>query len=620
MKKVVLACLIGTVGTACGVQAQARPVLTLQERDAVATLYATGETVSLPAETRWRYFCGSDTAGLTNADLAFAVQNHVSVEAAASEGQAPSAVVNTSDGRGGLNVVFNVSGNPPAGALAALAEVEQVIESQFFDSSSVVVSVSFQGLNPGVLGATGSGFVNNTWANARAGLQNGADADDDLLAFLPAGSTIPVRYNASNDNVTNENRVFFTDANFKATIGSLGGTDANITISTNFNFDFDPSNGISGGAFSFNDVMIHEVGHAMGFVSGVDFRNNDIEALDIFRFQRTDGNFDYDPDTFSEFQTTPRTVDFNNLNDNANSDIIEAEYRMSDGSPSQASHFREQGGCGSFPNQIGIMDPSFGPGCTFLGRDYYTEADLNMFDLIGYDRVEGEPPLITTQPVAIAACEGTSPSMFVTATGDGPLLFQWFNALTLQPLPGETTDTLTFTNIQPSDAGLYFCRVDGPFGTAESIFTGVTVTDLAEITSQPSGLAVTEGDSASFSVSASGPGLSFQWRLNGTPLPGETSSSLSIPSVELSDAGTYTVAVTNACNTVVSSGATLTVEPLAEPCLADVNGDGLVTPADFTAWIVAFNSNGPGCDQNGDGLCGPADFSPFILNYNAGCP
>ena len=54
-------------------------------------------------------------------------------------------------------------------------------------------------------------------------------------------------------------------------------------------------------------------------------------------------------------------------------------------------------------------------------------------------------------------------------------------------------------------------------------------------------------------------------------------------------------------------------------CLADVNGDGMVTPTDFTAWVGAFNSNAPECDQNGDGMCTPTDFTAWVGNYNAGC-
>jgi len=55
-------------------------------------------------------------------------------------------------------------------------------------------------------------------------------------------------------------------------------------------------------------------------------------------------------------------------------------------------------------------------------------------------------------------------------------------------------------------------------------------------------------------------------------------------------------------------------------CLPDVNNDGAVNSADFTAWIAAFNSGAFECDQNGDGACTPADFSAWIANFNAGCP
>jgi len=54
-------------------------------------------------------------------------------------------------------------------------------------------------------------------------------------------------------------------------------------------------------------------------------------------------------------------------------------------------------------------------------------------------------------------------------------------------------------------------------------------------------------------------------------------------------------------------------------CLADVNGDGQLSPGDFTAWIAAFNEASIECDQNDDGSCTPADFTAWIANYNAGC-
>jgi len=54
-------------------------------------------------------------------------------------------------------------------------------------------------------------------------------------------------------------------------------------------------------------------------------------------------------------------------------------------------------------------------------------------------------------------------------------------------------------------------------------------------------------------------------------------------------------------------------------CPADTNGDGGLSPADFSAWIAAYNSSEPECDQNADGTCSPADFSAWVANYNAGC-
>ena len=61
------------------------------------------------------------------------------------------------------------------------------------------------------------------------------------------------------------------------------------------------------------------------------------------------------------------------------------------------------------------------------------------------------------------------------------------------------------------------------------------------------------------------------------------------------------------------------VDDPCDPCvLADVNGDGIVTPADFTAWVLAFNASHPAADQNCDGIVTPADFTSWILNFNLG--
>jgi hypothetical protein len=56
------------------------------------------------------------------------------------------------------------------------------------------------------------------------------------------------------------------------------------------------------------------------------------------------------------------------------------------------------------------------------------------------------------------------------------------------------------------------------------------------------------------------------------------------------------------------------------PCLADVNADGAVSPADFSAWVAAFNAGSIAADQNGDGAVTATDFSAWVSNFNAECP
>ncbi|MEO0632420.1 MAG: hypothetical protein AAFY46_17080, partial [Planctomycetota bacterium] len=55
------------------------------------------------------------------------------------------------------------------------------------------------------------------------------------------------------------------------------------------------------------------------------------------------------------------------------------------------------------------------------------------------------------------------------------------------------------------------------------------------------------------------------------------------------------------------------------PC-ADTNQNAVLDPGDFNAWVIAFNTQGFGCDQNGDDLCDPSDFNAWVVNFNSGAP
>ncbi len=91
-------------------------------------------------------------------------------------------------------------------------------------------------------------------------------------------------------------------------------------------------------------------------------------------------------------------------------------------------------------------------------------------------------------------------------------------------------------------------------------------------TSQPATQTVTIGETATFSVTASGtPPLSYQWRLNGTNIVGAVADTLVLTNVQPSAAGTYSVVVSNYLGSAISSNATLVVNALVG-CIAPPSG------------------------------------------------
>ncbi|WP_173218558.1 S-layer homology domain-containing protein [Paenibacillus alba] len=115
-------------------------------------------------------------------------------------------------------------------------------------------------------------------------------------------------------------------------------------------------------------------------------------------------------------------------------------------------------------------------------------------------------------------------------------------------------------------------------------------TVVPSITTQPSNQTVMAGQTATFTVAASGDTpLSYQWKKDGAALTdggnisGSRSATLSIAGAQTGDAGSYTVLVTNTAGNVTSSAVTLTVDtavpstPSAPTGITAMAGDGQVT-------------------------------------------
>jgi hypothetical protein len=122
------------------------------------------------------------------------------------------------------------------------------------------------------------------------------------------------------------------------------------------------------------------------------------------------------------------------------------------------------------------------------------------------------------------------------------------------------------------------------------------------IVAQPTGQIASTGSSVSFGVIAAGTApLSYQWQKNGQALSGATLSALTINNLQLSDAGAYSVIVTNIAGAVMSSGAVLTVSS-PPPCTAP--------PAGLVAWWSAEGNANDEVGSNNGNVLGNLAYGP----------
>lgn len=230
------------------------------------------------------------------------------------------------------------------------------------------------------------------------------------------------------------------------------------------------------------------------------------------------------------------------------------------------------------------------------------------------------PPTITTQPAAQSVGVGSSVTFTVAASGTSPFTYQWHKDGA--DLTGATAATLTLNNVQLTDAGSYSVTVTNSLGSADSSPAALTVTAAVAptITTQPQPQTVTAGNGVSFSVTASGTApLTYQWSKDGNPISNATASTYTIANAQSSDAGTYTVLVSNSAGSVGSTGAVLTVNqpPPVAPTITTQPASQTVAPgASATFSVVATGSTPLSYQWSKDGspISGATDSSYTIAS------
>lgn len=300
-----------------------------------------------------------------------------------------------------LSIVFTDVGDTPmsAEALAGFQAGADLWESVLLDPVTVRIDIAMRDFGAGnesIIGQAGSNFAPTAaYSQFRSAFAADAQSAADLatLATLPLGSSYQRLINQTNDTpevdgdyfgtwVHTESQIYLNRANAKA-LGLLPahatGSDALIEFNTAFAFDYDRSDGISPLQMDFIGVAAHEIGHALGFISIVDYIDTvpgfatDFKhmPLDFLRYSaesQAQGLTDVGGGTVAKYLLVDGTA-------------IAMSTGVNLGDGQQASHFKDNLG-------LGMMDPtaSFGELRTLSAND------LLAFDAIGWNLIAVPEP------------------------------------------------------------------------------------------------------------------------------------------------------------------------------------------------------------------------------------
>jgi hypothetical protein len=218
-------------------------------------------------------------------------------------------------------------------------------------------------------------------------------------------------------------------------------------------------------------------------------------------------------------------------------------------------------------------------------------------------------PAYSSHPLSTQVCAGSNSGFSVTATGTA-LTYQWqvsangggtwSNLSNTAPYSNVTTASLSITAATAGINGYrYRCVTSGTCAPA-AISNGavLTVNNLPAITGQPANASVCDNGSVSFSVTATGTGISYQWQqntgsgftdlVNGGTVTGATGAILSMNFLTTAMSGyQYRCIVSGICSpAAISNNVTLTVNPILVPSVTiapSVNNICSGTSVTFTA-------------------------------------
>ncbi len=230
---------------------------------------------------------------------------------------------------------------------------------------------------------------------------------------------------------------------------------------------------------------------------------------------------------------------------------------------------------GDFCAYLGAALQSPAAGCYAAGTDSSAKGNLNTYYVTAFPAGSPAPGF---QQGSYSQQTGT--------TAAGTVGFGWHDVIIARR--GATVDWVidgirlaTITNAAFAASNVfvgywdaYVSISDNPnlsFGLVDNVRVEVPAV-APVITTQPQCASVWPGSDVRFSITTTGTlTLGYQWQFNGTNLNGATASTCSRTNVQMNDAGTYSVVVSNIAGIVVSTGAVLVVVQPTPPRFDGLN-------------------------------------------------
>jgi len=282
--------------------------------------------------------------------------------------------------------------------------------AEFHDNITVFLDFGFVTLDQRTVSSASYVRDSFTYSEFRNAIGNDVTTADDTKMFngLSEGPSFSIYTNQTseapgtnfelgyldNNGGPNNTTVTLTTANAKA-LGLRDSHSSTVDGVINFNslyeWDFDPSDGIEANHLDFFGTALHEIGHTLGFSSGVDELDNNgggqfsddelsfVNSLDFLRFSTESEAAGADLDWTADERDKYFSIDGGLTNAAGVASAWSKGVNYGDGE--QASHWALEGG-------LGIMDPTtdFGVG------NELSNIDLTAMDVIGYDRIFSAVP------------------------------------------------------------------------------------------------------------------------------------------------------------------------------------------------------------------------------------